>query len=111
MEAGVFASLVTEDKIAEVVRGIETAVLKSFEEDMKPGRIVLVHGSSGAPRATQAEAARRTQLCLKIFRALRGDLKWTLPRAIDHLSIYLRKELDGEPWEPEAKRASWMTGT
>lgn len=108
MEAGVFASLVTEDKIAPVVHGIEQAVALSFAEDREPGRIILVHA---LPRITKAEMSRRVQLCIKIFRILRGDLKWGLERILDSLPEFLRKELDGIPWEPEAKRASWFAGS
>ena len=100
-----FASLVTEDKVGKVVIGIEAAVAQSFMEDAQPGRIIIVHGGN---RITQAEIKRRGEMCIKIFRVLRGDLKWTVERILDHLALYLRKELDGVTWEPEARRASWF---
>ena len=103
MEPGVFASLVTEDKHGKVALGIEAAVAQSFIEDTAPGRII-VHGGN---RITHAEIKRRGQMCLKIFGTLRGDLKWTVERILDHLALYLRKELDGVGWEPEARRQMW----
>lgn len=99
------ASLVTEDKVGTVCLGIEAAVAQSFIEDTHKGRVILVNG---AGRITRDEIKRRGKLCLKIFVALRGDLKWTIERILDHLPQYLRKELDGESWEPEARRASWF---
>lgn len=99
-----FASLVTEDKVGKVALGIEAAVAQSFIDDMQPGRVIIVHGGN---RITQAEIKRRGEMCIKIFRMLRGDLKWTIERILDHLPQYLRKELDGLTWEPEARRASW----
>lgn len=105
VEAGAFASLVTDDKIAPVVHGIEQAVALSFAEDREPGRIILVHA---LPRVTRAEMVRRIQLCVKIFRVLRGDLKWSIERILDSMPKYLRAELDGTAWEPEAKRQSWF---
>jgi hypothetical protein len=106
--AGEFASLVTEDQIPNVVAGIEKAVLKSFEEDRAPGRIILV---TALPRITRDEVKRRSEICMKIFRELRGDLKWTVARIVDHLPKFLRMTLDGVSWEPEARRSSWAAGS
>jgi len=108
VEPGAFASLVTEDKVGKVALGIEAAVAQSFLEDLAPGRIIIVHGGG---RITHAEIKRRGDMCIKIFRELRGDLKWTVERILDHLASFLRKTLDGIPWEPEARRASWTTAT
>lgn len=106
MEAGAFASLVNDQQqLAEVVHGIESAVACSFAQDREPGRIILVHA---LPRVTRAEMNRRVNICIEIFRILRGDLKWTVTRALDHMLEYLRNELDGVAWEPKAKRASWF---
>lgn len=103
MQTGVLLSLVTEDRIADVVRGIEAAVLKSFQSDQAPGRIVLVNGG---PRITRDEVRRRSALTLDIFKVLRGDMKWSVERIIDALPGLLRKKLDGVSWEPTA-RAMW----
>lgn len=107
MEPGVFASLVTEDRIGDVVAGIEAAVVASFAADLAPGRVILVHAG---PRVTHAETKRRADICVNIVRALRGDLKWGLERILDALPAFLRKELDGEAWEPDARRAMWTAG-
>lgn len=80
--------------------------MASFKQDRQPGRIILVTGARGAP-PSRAEYVRRTEICVKIFRELRGDLKWTVERILDHLPGFLRKQLDGVPWEPEARRSSW----
>lgn len=107
MTAGVFAGLITDDKIPTVVAGVERAVAASFEADRAPGRVILVHGG---PRISRTEMKRRGELCLKVFRVLRGDLKWGVDRIVDELPKYLRAELDGVAWEPEAKRALWASG-
>ncbi len=107
MEPGVFASLIDGNQIPRLVKGIEAAVLKSFEDDRKPGRIILV---TALPRVTAAEVKRRSEKCVAIFKVLRGDLKWSLDKIIDHLPRYLRAELDGTSWEPEARQALWTTG-
>jgi hypothetical protein len=96
-----FAGLVVEQQIPRVVRGIEVAVLKSFEEDAARQSVILVR------QVTRSEQKRRVALCLKIFRELRGDLKWGVERIVDSLPHFLRCELDGIAWSPEAKRATW----
>lgn len=107
MTPGMFASLVTEDQVASVVNNLTAAVAQSFIEDMSPGRIVLVSGlKSAAPSA--ARVKERGEVAFKIFKVLRGDLQWSIPRIRDELPKYLRMELDGIPWEPEAKRSSWL---
>lgn len=104
-----FLDLVAKDQIPKVVRGLERAVEKSFADDQQPGRIILVTGvAKKAP--SQAEMKRRGELCLKIFMALRGDLSWGIDRILDQLPRFLRLELDGTPWEPEARRATWTPG-
>jgi hypothetical protein len=63
--------------------------------------------SKGRVVGTQAEVKRRTEICLKWFRVMRGDLGYSTERALDFLSLALRKELDGESWEPPAQGAAW----
>ena len=50
------------------------------------------------PRARSSDAAvkARFDLCVRIFRRLRLELRFSLPRAVDELPGYLRKELDDE---------------
>ncbi len=109
VEPGVFLDLVQHDQIAKVVRGIETAVAQSFIDERARQAIVLV---GKAP--TRDEVKRRGQICLRVFKELRGDLKWGVDRILDHLPYYLRCELDGVSWRPEdhTKRNVWSpTGT
>jgi hypothetical protein len=104
-----FLDLVTSDQIPKVVKGFEAAIAKSFEQDRQPGRIILVTGvADKAP--SPSEMKRRGEMCLKIFKSLRGDLSWGLDRILDELPRFLRAELDGTPWEPEARRATWTPG-
>lgn len=92
--SGSFVQLVGDHSaLARVLRGIQTTIELSFAVD-------------GAG-ITQTEVKRRFQLCEKIFKILRGDMKWGIVRIIDHLPKYLRFELDGETWEPES-RVCWM---
>ncbi len=109
MEAGVFASLIEHDQVQTVVLGIERAVIRSFAKQKEPGRIILVSGSADA-KPTAAEAKRRSQICVKMFRELRGDLSWTVERILDEMPRFLQMELDGVSWEPQAKRATWAAG-
>jgi hypothetical protein len=80
-------------QLERAVLGIEHAVRRSFEAD-------------GA-RMTAAEVRRRFGICERLFRQLRGDLRWGLHRVLDHLPRYLRCELDGQAWEPD-RRTIWM---
>ena len=98
--AGELANLdrVQRQKVSEAVL---RAVRVSFEEDQ--ARI----GRPRSIRVTNDEVKRRTNICLKIFAILRGDLDWGLQRAIDHFSRYLRLELDGDSWEPD-ERQLWV---
>ena len=53
---------------------------------------------------TRSEVKRRFDMCLKIFSALRGDLKWSpFEKAFDMMPEYLGCELDGADWLPSAK--------
>jgi hypothetical protein len=90
---GAFLDLVTQDQVAAVTLAIERAIAASFRED---------HA-----RMTGDEVRRRFAICERLLRQLRGDLGWGLQRALDHLPRYLRCELDGVPWEPDA-RTVWV---
>ncbi len=107
MEPGVFANLIDGNQIPRLLAGISDAVLASFRADRMPGRIILVTAQA---RVTEAERKRRVMLCVSIFKVLRGDMKWSLEKIVDHLPRYLRAELDGTPWEPEARAGLWTTG-
>ncbi len=88
-----YLKLVEEQLHGRVVLMFEDAIGKSFERD---------HGPQ-----TEAEIKRRFELCCSIFEVLRVDLHWGLERIEDHLSTYLRCELDGKNWEPD-KRTLWV---
>jgi len=90
---GAFADLVAGDQVGCVWLAIERAIERSFRED-------------GA-RMTGDEVRRRFSICECLLRRLRGDLGWGLQRALDHLPRYLRCELDGIPWQPDA-RTVWV---
>jgi hypothetical protein len=79
--------------------GVTNVIERSFQRD----RLMLIR-----PIVNDTERRRRLAMCEDIIRTLRGDLKWSLTRILDHLPDYLRAELDGESWEPSA-RASWTT--
>jgi hypothetical protein len=93
--AALFLDLVERGVLERAVTGIERAVTRSFEADRA--------------RMTRAEVRHRFAICERLFRQLRGDLGWGLDRVLDHLPHYLRCELDGQTWEPDA-RTFWMPG-
>lgn len=88
-----FLDLVSDDQVARVTVAIEHAICNSFATD----------GS----RMTGDEVRRRFGLCERLVRQLRGDLGWGLQRVLDHLPHYLRCELDGVPWTPDARQV-WV---
>src|SRR5438046_1496557 len=88
-----FMELLEQDQVDRVVLAIEGAVMRSFEVDRA--------------RITATETRRRFQICERLIRSLRGDMGWGLHRVLDHLSHYLRCELDGQRWEPD-ERTIWM---
>ena len=85
----VFLDLVAKEQIGRVALGIERAVALSFAAD-------------GA-RPTADEIRRRFRICEQLVRQLRGDLGWGLQRVVDHLPHYLRCELEGVAWRPDAR--------
>ena len=97
MDASPFAGLIQDKAImVKVFVAVEAAVLGSFDTDQL--RIIVPRHVS----VTHAEVKRRTAICMKIFRALRGDMKWSWMRAVDYIPRFLRMELDGQSWEPDA---------
>lgn len=90
--AGEFSRLLQGDEteIVKMVKGFERAIERSFSED-KGTR-------------TNDEVRRRFDICARIYRELRGDLKWSLPRIMDNLPRALRCALDGTPWKPDDRR-------
>ena len=92
---GTFSDLVSQQQVGPATVAIEQAIARSLREDNA--------------RVTGAELRRRFAICERLLRHLRGDLGWGLQRALDHLPRYLRCELDGVPWEPDA-RTIWTPG-
>lgn len=58
---------------------------------------------------TDAEIKHRFEVCFKVFKILRYDLKWSLQRVEDEIPLALRSLLDGGRWEPTERRTSWVT--
>lgn len=103
MDAAPFSGLVKDQQaLVKVQLAIENAVAKSFQTERRRAIIISPH------KPTQTETKRRANICVRIFRVLKGDLDWSWMRACDHLDIFLRKELDGVDWEPDTKRNGWM---
>lgn len=92
---GTFLDLVQREQVGTATIAIERAIALSFREDNA--------------RVTGNEVRRRFAICERLVRHLRGDLGWGLQRVLDHLPRYLRCELDGVPWEPDA-RTVWAPG-
>lgn len=81
-------------QLGRVTAAIETAVAKSFE-------------SHAMRHTTRAEVKRRFDICLRWFRALREEYKWSNDRAADTLAQALAAELNGGTFTPDA-RSVWM---
>ncbi len=92
---GTFSDLVNQQQVGAATVAIERAIARSFGEDNA--------------RVTGDEVRRRFAICERLLRQLRGDLGWGLQRALDHLPRYLRCELEGVPWQPDA-RTIWTPG-
>ena len=92
--AGHYTSLVSQQQLATVTRAFEDAIALSF----------VTHPMRNM---TKAEVKRRFGLCDKVFTILRGDLKWSIPKIEDMLSVYLKCELDGVAYHPETLGSSW----
>lgn len=93
--AGEFAKLLEgNEDIPKIVRGFHRAIEGSFRSERTSVQ-------------TDTEVRRRFDICARIYRQLRGDLKWSVSRIMDHLPKYLRCELDGEAWKPDDRQA-WI---
>lgn len=90
-----FAGLIDDPHdVKRIAEGIFVAVNKSFEYD-----------NNQNPK--QSEVKRRFELCVDLFKQLRGDLQWGVGRILDHMPRYLRNELDGIAWTPDPRR-TWV---
>jgi hypothetical protein len=64
-------------------------------------------GLNGDIKVTEAEIKNRFEVLCRWFRVLKGDLDFTLNKALDMLPEALRKELDGETYSPPI-RNMWI---
>lgn len=91
--------------IGTVTTGIQKAVERSL-------------ASHPMRHLTRAEVKRRFDLCVKWFKVMRMDHKFSIDRAVSQLGTALRAELDGKPfnphtkalWRPEDTRPSGLVG-
>ncbi len=88
-----FAGLIEAKDLAKITLSFTSTIGASFDEDKS--------------RSTHSEIKRRFEICVKLFRELRGDLNWGVDRILDKLPEYLRCELDGIPWTPDT-RTMWL---
>lgn len=109
--SSVFAKLLLDEKeLAIAVQGIESTIWASFKVDaerrVKESGLILL--TKRAVRPTEAQIKERFNICAKWFGIFRGDLKWSVQRAVDHLPDALRTELDGGQYEPPGEgKAIW----
>lgn len=79
--------------IGTVTNGITKAIAKSFR-------------SHPMRHQTGAEVKRRFEICVKWFKLLRMEKKWSIDRAVSELHKALRAELDGSEYKPD-ERSVW----
>lgn len=107
MEPGVFLDLITQDQIPAVVLGFEKAITDSFVEDRRRESSLII---GRVQRITHEDMKDRGKKCLEIFRILRGDLKWSVPRILDELPRLLREKLDTGDITVGGERRCWTPG-
>lgn len=93
MAAGVFANLIAEGEVGRVTLVFNDVIIQSFVDDKS--------------RVTGDEVKRRFDMLCEIFKQLRGDLKWSLPRCFDYLPKYLRCKIDRAPYDPTTESLLW----
>jgi hypothetical protein len=96
-----FAStLKHEFTAARLAQIIEKAIADSFKHERERGERVMVY---------DREVKRRSEICLKWFRIMRGDMGYSVDRVFDFLPRALRTELDGGTFEPvsASERSAW----
>jgi hypothetical protein len=76
--------------LGRVTRAIMDMVAASFE--VHPMR-----------HATTDEVRRRGDICIDVFKRLRGELHWSLDRCLDKIPEYLGAQLSGIDWRPSAR--------
>lgn len=92
----VLLELVANDQVPQVLAVFQRSIEESY----------ITHPMR---HATKAETKRRFHICLQILEKLRVDYHWSIPRILDHVSPYLRAQLDSVPYIP-SNRKSWAAG-
>lgn len=86
-----------------LARRLVDVVRKSFDEDLPAhGLIIMPHRSP-----SRDEIVERTNIVFDWFLRLRGDLHYSLPKALDMLPVALRAHLRGENWTPPPADRAW----
>ncbi len=96
MDTCAIERLVGRENVPRVVAALTSIVEASFV--VCPARAL-----------TKRAAAERVAICLALLQRLKGDLKWSLPRALDHVPEYLVYELEGVSYAPATGR-TWTAG-
>lgn len=102
---GPFGALLSSpEQLTAVAAQVERVILESFGWEAAHKLVV--------PVVTQPEIKRRFDIVEKYFRIFRGDLKWSVERALDHIGPALFCELvNGTPYEIPAERDTWIQTT
>lgn len=87
-----------EMTLPELLAAINKAIAQSFREERVRGDVPVV---------SDRTLRERAEMCWKWFRIMRFDCGYTADRAADFLPLALRKQLDGQAWEPPPKDRAW----
>lgn len=111
-----FLNLIREGDFPRVARKIRDIVWESFIVDARRylNTDIILPGEE--PRRTKSEVQRRTHICEKWIRIMRGDMGFGLEKTLDLLEYAMRSELDGKdfeprhgPWSVDSKDPVFMT--
>lgn len=87
MDAPALERLVGRENVPRVVAALTTIVESSF--DVCPVR-----------HLTRSAVKERVDICMRLLSRLKGELRWSLPKTLDHLAEYLVYELNGVSYTP-----------
>lgn len=103
--------LLSSDDVARVEAYFGAVVRMSFLQDARRRQSSLIMMPSGTQRITRSEINHRVKICIDWFFILRGDMHYSIMKAMDILPLALRNELDGVKWEPPLASAGWAPQT
>lgn len=85
---------------SRLASAIEKAIADSYRHERARG---------DKPVVSHISMKNRSDICLKWFRIMRGDMGYSVERTLDFIGLALRTELDGGQFEPvSAKlRSAW----